>query len=181
MLYSFSQITREGSPVKNIVLDLSCNGGGVAQTAAFVLGMFLGEGSISVQNPMTGAQMAEYFRSDMNLDRKFDEKDLLEGYNLYCLTSPLSFSCGNLVPSVLKNSHKVTILGQTTGGGACVVMNASTADGAFFQFSGPYCISFIKNGSFYDVDQGVTPDVYIRDYANYYNRQSLVDIIHGIR
>lgn len=181
MLYAFSQITRKGSPVKNIVLDLSCNGGGVAQTAAFVLGMFLGEGSISVQNSMTGSQMAQYFRSDMNLDRKFDEKDLLEGYNLYCLTSPLSFSCGNLVPSVLKNSHKVTILGQTTGGGACIVMNASTADGAFFQSSGPYVISFIKNGSFYDVDQGVTPDVYIRDYANFYNRKELVDIIHGIR
>ena len=181
MLYSFAQITRKGSPVKNVVMDLSNNGGGAAQAAAFVIGMFLGEGSISIRNTLTDALITENFRSDKNLDRVFDEKDTLDGYNLYCLTSPVSFSCGNLVPSVLKSSHKVTILGQTSGGGACCVMNASTADGAFFQFSGPYCISYIKNGSFYDVDQGVTPDVYIRDLANFYNRSALVDIIHSIK
>ena len=30
------RITREGSPVKNVVIDLSCNGGGQADTAAFI-------------------------------------------------------------------------------------------------------------------------------------------------
>ena len=181
MLYSFAQITREGSPVKNVVMDLSNNGGGAVQSAAFVISLFLGEGSISIKNTLTDAQITENFRADLNLDRAFDEKDLLQGYNLYCMTSPVSFSCGNLVPSVFKSSHKVTILGQTSGGGACSVMHASTADGAFFQFSSPYCISYLKNGSFYDVDQGVTPDVYIRDYENFYNRSAVVDIIHNLK
>ena len=181
MLYSFAQITREGSPVKNVVLDLSNNGGGSTQAAAFVIGMFLGEGSISVQNTLTGALVTENFRCDMNLDRAFDEHDTLDGYNLYCMISPVSFSCGNLVPSVLKSSHKVTILGQTSGGGACAVMHASTADGAFFQFSSPYCLSFLKNGSFYDIDQGVTPDIFIRDFSTMYDREAMVEIIHNVR
>ncbi len=181
MLYSFAQITREGSPVKNVVLDLSNNGGGSTQAAAFVIGMFLGEGSISVQNMLTGALVTENFRCDMNLDRAFDEHDTLDGYNLYCMISPVSFSCGNLVPSVLKSSHKVTILGQTSGGGACAVMHASTADGAFFQFSSPYCLSFLKNGSFYDIDQGVTPDIFIRDFSTMYDREAMVEIIHNVR
>ena len=181
MLYAFAQITREGSPVKHVVLDVSNNGGGAAQAAAFVIGMFLGEGSMSFKNTLTGAQVTERFRSDMNLDRVFDERDELTGYDLYCLTSPVSFSCGNLVPSVLKNSNNVTILGKTSGGGACVVLHASTADGAFFQMSGPYCISYTKNGSFYDVDQGVTPDVYIRDWETLCDRAAIADIIHGLK
>ncbi|MBO4897809.1 MAG: hypothetical protein J5590_05890 [Clostridia bacterium] len=55
------------------------------------------------------------------------------------------------------------------------------ADGAFFRFSSPYCVSYLKNGSFYDVDQGVAPDVYIRDYANFYNRDVIVDLIHNLK
>ena len=36
-LYAFSQITREGSPIENVVLDLSGCGGGDTTTGSFVL------------------------------------------------------------------------------------------------------------------------------------------------
>ena len=41
-------------------------------------------------------------------------------------------------------------------------------------------MSFMKNGSFYDIDQGVEPDFYIDDIANLYNRQALTDYINGL-
>lgn len=180
MSYSFSRITRKDSPIKNVVLDLSNNGGGAAPTAAYTISMFLGEGSISVTNPLTGALVTQNFKADMNMDRKFDDKDNLLNYNLFCLTSPNSFSCGNLVPSALKNSNRVTILGQTSGGGACVVQNMTTADGCVFNISGPYRLAYTKNGSFYDIDKGVTPDFVLPTPDQFYDRKALTKYINKI-
>lgn len=180
MSYAFSRITRKDSPIKNVVLDLSNNGGGAAPTAAYTISMFLGEGSISVTNPLTGALVTQNFKADLNLDRKFDDKDNLLNYNLFCLTSPNSFSCGNLVPSVLKNSNRVTILGQTSGGGACVVQNMTTADGCVFNISGPYRLAHTKNGSFYDIDKGVTPDFVLPSPDQFYDRKALTKYINKI-
>ena len=181
MLYSFAQITRESSPVKHVVLDLSYNGGGASHDAALTIAMFLGEGSLSVRSALTGAQVTQKFRADMNLDGVFDERDELKGVDLFCMTSPISFSSGNLVPSALKSSGRVAILGQTSGGGTCAVLPLSAADGAAYQISGPYRVSFLKNGSFYNIDQGVTPDIYIHDFATFYDRAAIADIIHGLK
>ena len=62
--------------------------------------------------------MTSSFKADTNLDGKFNKKDALygKGLRLYCLISPCSFSCGNLVPSVFKQSDKVTLIGKTSGG-----------------------------------------------------------------
>ena len=180
MLYSYAQITRDGSPVENVVLDLSNNGGGDSNAASFVLGTFLGTGMYSIHNTMTGAMMTDYVHVDLNLDHKFDEKDSLQGYKLYCLESFNSFSCGNLVPSVFKNSHKVTLLGQTSGGGSCMVLPCMSATGTVFQVSGPLRMAFTKNGSFYDIDQGAEPDFYIDDEKNFYDRKALTEYINGL-
>ena len=180
MIKAFEQITREGSPVENVVLDLSNNGGGMADAAAYVIGMFLGEGSICMMNPLSGALVSQNFRIDANLDREFDEKDNLRDYNLFCLTCSKSFSCGNLVPSVLKNSNRVTILGQTSGGGACVVQNMTTADGCPFSISGLKRLAYMRNGSFYDIDQGVDPDFVIPKPELFYDRQYLTKYINGL-
>ena len=122
------------------------------------------------------------YRADVNLDHEFDEKDTLagRGLNLYCLTSPASFSCGNLVPWAFKEDGRVTLLGKVTGGGACVVFNRASAWGTSFQISGPMRLSFVKNGSYYDVDRGVEPDHIIDSYDHFYNRELLTDYINSL-
>jgi len=180
LLYAYSQITREGSPVKNVVLDLSCNTGGIPTAACFTIGMFLGDGFASLRDTLTGAAATEYFLIDANLDRKFDEEDSLNGYRLFCLTSPISFSCGNLVPSVFKQSSMVTLLGQTTAGGTCLVRPLSLADGTMITISGPKRLSQSRNGSFYDIEQGIEPDYRIDEPEHYYDREQLVEFIKGI-
>ena len=176
------QITRENSPIQNVVLDLSCNGGGAAVTAAFTLGWFLGDAQVSVRNTFTNSESTMVYRADVNLDHEFDEKDTLagRGLNLYCLTSPASFSCGNLVPWAFKADGRVTLLGKVTGGGACVVFNRASAWGTSFQISGPMRLSFVKNGSYYDVDRGVDPDHIIDSYDHFYNRELLTDYINSL-
>ena len=180
MLYAYQQITRENSPIENVVLDLSNNGGGDADAAAFVIGAFLGDASISMMNPASGALVCENYKVDLNLDRQFDEKDSLKDYNLFCIESPVSFSCGHLVPCALKNSDKVTLLGRPSSGGACVVFRQTTADGCVYQISGFKKLAYMKNGSFYDIDQGATPDYVIPNPAQLYDREYMTDYINNL-
>ena len=58
IIKAHAQITRENSPIENVVIDLSCNGGGVADTAVFVIAWFLGEANIGSKDTMTGAVSA---------------------------------------------------------------------------------------------------------------------------
>jgi hypothetical protein len=180
IIKAHAMINREDSPIENVVLDLSANIGGMDDAAVFVISWFLGEANISMVDNMTGAMCSSTYRADVNRDGVFDEKDTVADKNLFCLTSPVCFSCGNLVPAALKSSQKVTLLGRTSGGGSCVVQPASTAYGSVFQFSAAQRMSFLKNGSFYDIDQGVEPDYYITNIDNYYNRQALTDYINSL-
>ncbi|MBO5544533.1 MAG: hypothetical protein J5949_07855 [Oscillospiraceae bacterium] len=180
IIYAHEQITRPDSPIKNVVLDLSNNTGGAVDAAVVVLSWFLGDAPFSVKDMSTGALSTAVYRTDINLDHSYDEKDTVADKNLYCLISPVSFSCGNLVPAALKSSQKVTLLGKTSGGGSCVVQPMTTAYGTVFQISSSQRMSFLKNGSFYDIDQGVEPDYYIDHVDNYYDRAALTEFIHGL-
>ena len=64
--------------------------------------------------------------------------------------------------------------------GSFAIPSFSTAWGTFFQISGPQRMSFLKNGSFYDIDQGVEPDAYIGDIAHFYDRKALTDYINDL-
>ena len=98
LVQAHRQITRENSPIENVVLDLSTNGGGDAPAAIYTIAWFLGNGRVSTYNTFTGAETTAIYQADVNLDHQFDEKDNLSHLHLFCLTSPYSFSCGNLVP-----------------------------------------------------------------------------------
>ena len=181
IMKAHAMITRENSPVENVVLDLSANLGGADDAAIFAMAWFLGEASISVTDNMTGAMCTTVYRADVNRDRKFDEKDTVSDKHLFCLISPVSFSCGNLVPCIFKESGKVTLLGRTSGGGSCAVMNTSTAWGTAFQISSNQRMSFLKNGSFYDIDRGADPDFVLASPERYYDRAALTEYLTSIR
>lgn len=181
IIYAHSMITRENSPIENVVLDLSCNGGGAADAAVYVVAWMLGYCDLHLTNPITNSFSTTSYKVDVNLDGVFDEKDSIADKNLYCIISPLSFSCGNLVPSLLKESGKVTLLGGTSGGGACAVRHASTADGTLFQFSSPQKLSVVSNGSYYTVDRGVDPHHFFGKTESYFDRAALTEFINGLK
>jgi C-terminal processing protease CtpA/Prc len=141
--------------------------------------MILGGSSVVVKDTMTGEYVVESFKADANLDGVFDEKDSLSGYNLYSIISPISFSCSNLAASVFKNSNIVTMLGQTSGGGTCWVMPLSLADGTMIWISSYRRMGYIKNGSIYDIDLGVEPDIYIAKPSAFYDRVALTEYINS--
>ena len=193
MIYANRMVRREGSPVKNIVIDLSSNGGGNSDAAIAVACWFTGEARFSLLDTMTSAETINCYRTDLNLNGialsnpeggsgNFDPGDTVSGqYNLYCLISPSSFSCANLVPAIFEQAGGITLIGQRTGGGSNVVLPATTASGMIFQMSGPLQITTFSNGSLYGVDTGVEPHVRLNKAESFYDREALVEMIHNLK
>ena len=183
-LYAYRQITRENSPIKNVVVDLSNNGGGDSTAAMFVISFLLGRCDIALRDTFTGAQTIMAYQADVNLDGKYgDKKDSMVGLgiNVYCLTSPCSFSCGNLVPAACRMSRSVTLVGQTSGGGSCVVLPGNSASGTLFQISGTKQLATVKNGSFYNIDEGIQPDIVLTKTESFYDREALTEYLRNIK
>ena len=166
--------------IENVVLDLSCNGGGAVDAAIYTIAWMLGYCDFSICNSITNSKSTITYKADVNFDHEFDEADSISNKNLYCLISPVSFSCGNLVPALLKASGNVTIMGKTSTGGACVVSNAVTADGTIFNISSPGQLATVKNGTYYSIDIGVEPDVYLSNIESFYNRAELTAYINTL-
>lgn len=180
-------IKTEGDNIENVVLDLSCNGGGALHSAAFVIAWMLGKCTLEFTNPITGAKWSETFLADVDCNGVYDEEnspassgDSVKDKNLFCLVSPCSFSCGNMVPAMLKASDRVTILGVVSGGGTGCVQGSSAADGTTFRMSSKWVMSVSKNGSSYDIDKGVEPHYYINKPENFYNSETIDSLVTSI-
>lgn len=166
--------------IENVVLDLSCNGGGTVDTAIYTVAWMLGSCNLSTFDSATESRSTINYKADVNFDREFNDADNISDKNLYCLVSPVSFSCGNLVPAILKESHNVTIIGKTSSGGGCVVHHGVTADGSLFNISDSKQLSTIKNGTYYSIDHGVEPDIPLTKIENFYNRIALTEYINSL-
>ena len=180
MIHAVNGLIQADANIENVVLDLSCNGGGALHAAAYVLSWMLGEGTININNQLSGAKILATYKADVNFNGDYDAGDTISGKNLFCIISPLSFSCGNMVPAMLKASNRVTILGATSGGGTCCVQNSSAADGSYFTMSSKYAMSAIKNGSAYDIDRGVEPHYYINKPESFYDIEKIAALVKSI-
>lgn len=172
----------QGTPsIENIVLDMSCNGGGANHSAGFLLAWLLGKCDFAFTNPITGAKWTISYIADVDMNGTAGQaRDTVKDKNLFCLISPCSFSCGNMVPAMLKASDRVTILGVSSSGGSSCVQMSSAADGTTFRMSSKYVMSVNKNGSNYDIDRGVEPQVPINIPANFYNIETIDTLVKNI-
>ena len=144
--------------VKNLIIDISANGGGSADIVVAMTSLMLDKSYLCDDNSLTGQRSIVQYEVDRNFDRVFDEKDKDVHYdlNFAVLTSGTSFSCGNLFPSILKDNG-VPVMGLTSGGGACAIQAMCTADGFAFQISSFRARLNSLEGE--NLDPGVTPDL----------------------
>lgn len=180
LIHTVNDKIQNDSSIENVVLDLSCNGGGANHSAAVVLAWMLGECNFYFTNPISGAKWYATYKVDVNCDGTYDASDTVKSKNLFCIISPLSFSCGNMVPAMLKASDRVTILGAASSGGTSCVQPSAAADGTVFRMSSKYVMSAEKNGSTYDLDQGVEPHYYINIPENFYKKDTIASLVTKI-
>ena len=181
MISAVNERIQNTAGIENVVLDLSCNGGGANHTACFVISWMLGTCQYDFRNPITGAKCSALYCADVDFDGDYEsERNSVCKKKLFCIVSPVSFSCGNMVPAVLKDSTRVTILGTPSSGGTSCVQFSSVADGTIIRFSSKNVMSVVKNGSYYDIDKGVEPHYYINSPANFYNKEEIAAIVNDI-
>ena len=146
--------------VKNLIIDISANGGGSADIVMAMTSLIMDKSYISQDNALTGQRAIVEYEVDRNFDGVFDEKDKDVHYdlNFAVLTSGMSFSCGNLFPSILKDNG-IPVMGETSGGGVCAIQAMCTADGFCFQISSFRARLNTLAGE--NIDEGIIPDLSI--------------------
>lgn len=159
---AFKDLKANHPEVKNIVIDESMNAGGDATTLIELAGFLMSTVTITIRNSITKEIFDYKYKVDTNYDGVYDDADLqAKDYKVYCLTSPASFSCGNLFPTILKQSGAGKIIGQTSGGGCCSILYMSSALGDVFTLSSPTCLgSKLDDGSFISND-AESPPIFI--------------------
>lgn len=175
--------------IKNFVVDLSKNGGGTDTLLLFMYGLMVNKDQHTNDFGMryltvpSGNTVVETSRIDLNLDGEFDDKDKEVSYdfNFALLTTNAAFSCGNLLPCMLQDQG-VVILGETSGGGACMLSKAYIENAHFFFISGVK--KFVRaDGS--DADLGAKADYDLtkldgekKDYSGLFDLRDVGEKIH---
>ena len=172
--------------VRNFVIDLTTNEGGVIDVALYVLAAITGveQKYINIDSH-TGAKRIYYVRSDVNTDGVYDERDLNKrcDLNFGVLSSRYTYSCGNMFVNIAKELG-VTVIGENPGGGCCSLSFATTPEG----FPHPMSSTAMNTGSDFDYaafERGADPDVRIEmtetggvlDYTAYFDMVSISRIM----
>ena len=156
--------------VKNVVIDLSCNGGGVIQQCMLAL-CFLRDTDdffMAEKNHLDNSVAKFYYSINTG-----SATSLKKNYNFYVLTSGFSFSCGNFFPAICHYQLGVPVVGQKSGGGGGVVKPTQTSDGALFQTSASAEMCAIDaSGNYVCIDAGVPIDLEV-PYDKFYSGTSI--------
>ena len=174
---SFDTI-EENKNVKNVVFDVTLNGGGASSALCNAISFLTDEPvTYRIKNPVTGAINEEAAKVDNNMDGNFDDKDSYQGkYNFYILTSNFSFSCANAFPIYCQEHNLAKVIGMRSGGGDCSVGSGVSADGTYWNMSST-CMLVRKDNSSYD--DGAKVD-YELDESYFYDAGKLSTYLSGL-
>lgn len=163
---------KQNPEIKNIIIDMSCNGGGDSAAMQSIEWLMTGKSYLRFSSQQTGRVKTSEAQFDMNFDGVFDENDVspYTDYNYGVLTSSYAFSCGNAYPWFM-HEHGSMILGEKSSGGACAIRLTSAAG---IEFACSAASSKIVSDSGESVDFGCPIDVDLtvegKDrYANFYD------------
>lgn len=141
---------------KNFVVDLSMNGGGSSGVLVYMMSVMTGKSEFYVKNTINGNIVRQKSVIDKNLDNVIDEKDNEVSYDFRfaVLTTRKSFSCANYLPCLLQQAQ-IPVIGETSGGGTCFIMEMSLPCAVPYSLSG-FKMMVDEKGN--DVEKGAKPD-----------------------
>ncbi len=176
-VYACLERAKQNPEIKNIVFDLSCNGGGYVAVYIAIVSLINVTADYNVYDRYTGECVNVQYITDRDFDGELTYDDLNPDYSMFnyaVLTSTCSFSCGNLFPSAMKDAGYM-ILGEQSGGGTCPLGYNSTAEGLEYIMSAGD--SMLVNRAGENIDDGIPVhvDLVIReedgskDYSQFFN------------
>ena len=174
---AFLDIENHGGITK-VVFDITCNGGGMLDALPWLEAFMSDDPFVTFKNTVTGEIAENHYTVDLNQDGQITEADTYKGqYDFYILTSNYSFSCANAFATFAKAGNMAKIIGQRSGGGACVVAGFATYSGTIIRNSGVWQLGTYKN-SWTSNDSGVPVD-YVLSPENYYNDQAICNLVNS--
>ncbi len=179
---------KQNPEIKNIVFDLSMNGGGYVAVYIALMSLINGTAEYNLYDRYTGEMVLLDYAADVNLDGVLDEADLnvwqeYSDFNFAVLTSMCSFSCGNMFPSAMKDAG-LMVIGEQSGGGTCPLDYNSTAEGLEYITSAGD--SMLINANCENIDDGVPVDADLleyddegnKDYSKFFDLELISRLMH---
>ena len=162
--------------LEHAILDITWNMGGNIGALYRVLGIMFGTPfPVSSFDPTLGEKSTNV----ISVDSYYSNLDW------YILTSPVSFSAGNMLPSIVRQNNLAPILGQKSGGGAASVTPVYLLIGTIFAASSSN-VSAVVSGEnttsspyVYKINEGgIIPD-HIIPLHQIFDEDVLKTIIYG--
>ena len=142
---AMDQIAAKGT-VEDVVIDLSCNSGGVIGIMIQMLGYMTDEPiDFHSRNATDGSTSTTTYTVDI------DARD----YDFHLLSSPLSYSAANSMLSIAKDNDIAQVIGKDSTGGASSVMTNITPSGSVFFMSSP---SIMTDSDYNSIEYGIEVD-----------------------
>ncbi len=155
---AFNQISKNKA-IENVVIDLTCNGGGNVMALPYILAHFTDDPTIWIEDRAMGFTKEFHYSVDLNHDKKWGAtEDTYKGkYKFFILTSDFSFSCANFLPMFAKQQG-AKVIGVKGGGGACTVGGFSDGSGSIYAVSSPQVAVYPNGSSFANTENGCPVD-----------------------
>ena len=168
--------------VENVILDISTNGGGVLGVLMKILCLLSKDNSSYISYFDDNAYYVAIASSQINIngDNLYNANDCFGNrFDFYLLTSDCSFSCANAFPCLAKQFNVAKIIGQTSGGGECVVGGHYLPNSQYVYHSSNLHLGYYddKDEVFYGFENGAVPDYPINDDNQFYDIEYLNQLI----
>lgn len=176
-------LNKNSKVVKNVVIDLTNNGGGMIATLPYLEAFFSDDPTYALKDTNNGTIREYHYKVDLNGDGVFGgEGDTFKGkFNFYFLTSAFSFSCGNFLPGFAKDNG-IKIIGERSGGGTSAVGVFLDGIGSAINISNRFDMLYKDaNGNYVHNDAGIPLDYEfpLKD-GNWYDQNAIQTFIKSI-
>ena len=155
--------------VENVVFDLTLNTGGIVGTAWEIMGFMTNSSFLYYEyNPLSKT------KSTIEIKSGYPHYN----YKYYILTSPITFSSGNMLAGMAKDNNLAKIIGYKTGGGASSIIGLVMPTGGLYVISSN---SVYTNSQFESTEYGFDPDIKYpgTNYLSLYDLNYLQSVVNS--
>ena len=168
--------------IKNIIFDLSLNGGGYIVAFIKALGLITNDNIYyGVEDAITGEIQVEEYSVDADCDGDYKDNDAYTDFKYYALTSHYTYSAANAFATYIKEKNIGKVIGRKAGGGKCSVLPVVLGDGTSMaisstNWSGVGFVDEIGNPSVVSYELGVDVDITL-DLKDFYNLEKINSLL----